>query len=100
MTCLPCVIFVVVDSENEENWDWFARKLRGCIEQNIAEVGWGGYTFFSDRNPALVKAIREMFPDSNHSICLRHLVDNFKVQVTKHNYCPSMRWDRVGNSGN
>ena len=71
----------MVGSESDENWEWFCRKLKGALCAQHADEAWDKYTIFSDRNQGLVDAINTVFDGCKHSICLRHLVENFKLQV-------------------
>ncbi|XP_056848944.1 uncharacterized protein LOC108831557 [Raphanus sativus] len=68
------VAFAVVDSENDRSWDWFMRQLKLVVadERSLA--------FISDRNTSLCKAIENVYPLSQHGICIHHLLNN----VVKH----------------
>ena len=70
-----------MDAESDENWEWFCKKLKGALQKVARNDRWDNYTFFSDRHGGLVAAINEVFVGCKHSICLRHLVENFKIQV-------------------
>ncbi|XP_018453871.2 uncharacterized protein LOC108825020 [Raphanus sativus] len=64
------IAFAVVDSENDRSWDWFMRKLKVVVadERSLA--------FVSDRNGSLCKAIENVYPLSQHGICIHHLLNN------------------------
>ncbi|XP_013709047.1 uncharacterized protein LOC106412683 [Brassica napus] len=64
------VVFAVVDSENDRSWDWFMRQLKVVVadEHSLA--------FVSDRNASLCKAIENVYPLSQHGICIHHLLNN------------------------
>ncbi|XP_071912366.1 uncharacterized protein [Coffea arabica] len=69
------ISFAVVEVENYDSWSWFLREL-------ISQMGRGNkrmaYTFISDRQKSLVYAIEELFPESEHRFCLKHMFKNFK----------------------
>lgn len=71
----------VVDAENNCNWEWFLHKLRYVL-CSVGRDDFREYTFFSDRHDGLVNGVPFVFPGSHHAYCLRHLVDNFKTQVS------------------
>ncbi|XP_048623639.1 uncharacterized protein LOC106412529 [Brassica napus] len=64
------VAFAVVDSENDRSWDWFMRQLKVVVadEHSLA--------FVSDGNASLCKAIENVYPLSQHGICIQHLLNN------------------------
>ncbi|XP_056864034.1 uncharacterized protein LOC130511179 [Raphanus sativus] len=64
------IAFGVVDSENDRSWDWFLRHLKLVVadERSLA--------FVSDRNGSLCKAIENVYPLSQHGICIHHLLNN------------------------
>ena len=68
-------------AEDDDNWKWFCNKLKSAIYSMSGEETWDRYTIFSDRHPGLMNSIPSVFAGCKHSICLRHLVDNFKTQV-------------------
>jgi len=68
-------------AEDNENWDWFCNKLKEALKTISNEEVWNRYTFMSDRHRGLMNSIESVFEGCKHSICLRHLVDNFKTQV-------------------
>ncbi|XP_073133678.1 uncharacterized protein [Henckelia pumila] len=74
--------YAVVDAENDSNWEWFCFHLRGVLVlQHI--IVFEKFTFFSDRHPSIIKAVKLLFPGSHHAYCLRHFVDNFVKQVLR-----------------
>ncbi|XP_073152433.1 uncharacterized protein [Henckelia pumila] len=74
--------YAVVDAENDSNWEWFCFHLRGVLVLQHIMV-FEKFTFFSDRNPGIIKAVKLLFPGSHHAYCLRHLMDNFVKQVLR-----------------
>ncbi|XP_071901085.1 uncharacterized protein [Coffea arabica] len=69
------ISFAVVKVENYDSWSWFLWEL-------ITQIGRGNkgvaYTFISDRQKGLVHAIEELFLESEHRFCLKHMFENFK----------------------
>ena len=69
------ISFAVVEVENYDSWSWFLREL-------ISQIGRGNkgvaYTFILDRQKGIVHAIEELFPESEHRFCLKHMFENFK----------------------
>ena len=61
----------VCDSETDENWMFFFENLKSILEQQGRLV-----TFISDRGLGLLSAFDRIFPNTPHSFCYKHLVDN------------------------
>ncbi|XP_073121555.1 uncharacterized protein [Henckelia pumila] len=76
------IAYAVVDAENDVNCDWFCYHLRSVLLSHQC-IPFDEFTFFSDRNPSIIKAVNQLFPGSGHAYCLRHLVDNFVKQVLR-----------------
>ena len=69
--------FSIVDSESDESWEWFFKKIRqafGCRK---------GMSIVSDRYESIKKAVQETYPKTAHSICIYHLLNNLKNNFTK-----------------
>ncbi|XP_056851536.1 uncharacterized protein LOC108807847 [Raphanus sativus] len=62
--------FGVVDSENEDSWEWFLRQLKVVIPDSK------DLAFISDRNASIAKGIGTVYPQSKHGICIHHLLTN------------------------
>lgn len=73
------IAYAVVSSENNDDWLWFFTRLQQCVPL------YHRYTISSDRSPSIRAAIEATFPDSNHSYCIRHLCQNFRKTVLRHN---------------
>ncbi|GLU05181.1 hypothetical protein SLE2022_222940 [Rubroshorea leprosula] len=63
------VAFAIVDAEDEENWHWFLQELKSAASMSSQ------ITFISDFQHGLKKALAEIFDQSHHSYCLRHLAE-------------------------
>ena len=64
------IAFAVVDSENDRSWDWFFRQLKVVVPDECA------LAFVPDRNNSLCKALENVYPLSQHGICIHHLLNN------------------------
>ena len=62
--------FVVVGSEDKENWSWFLKELRSILNPSRR------ITFISDRHPGIIDGMNEVFPNEFHGYCLFHLKYN------------------------
>ncbi|XP_024010366.1 uncharacterized protein LOC112085385 [Eutrema salsugineum] len=71
--------FAVVDSENDDAWEWFLWKLTEIVPHEPDLV------FVSDRHSSIYTAIRKVYPMSSHGACIVHLqrnvVTNFKSEM-------------------
>ncbi|XP_024013306.1 uncharacterized protein LOC112087594 [Eutrema salsugineum] len=70
------IAFGVLDGEKEASWMWFMNMLRSVVP-DVPEL-----VFLSDRNQSLLKSIREVFPLSQHGVCIYHLSENVKGNVS------------------
>jgi hypothetical protein len=73
-----CVIAVaVVSGENEGNWTWFLRLLRGRLTIMPSFV-------ISDCEKGLINAVEEVFgTDLHHAYCFHHIMKNFNKKFKK-----------------
>ena len=67
-----------MSSENYEDWSWFFAKLKKIFGDKDVVI-------ISDRHPALLWSVPEIFGAENHAYCYRHFKENFSTVVTKHN---------------
>ncbi|XP_077240353.1 putative protein FAR1-RELATED SEQUENCE 10 [Tasmannia lanceolata] len=66
--------FEVVETENEDSWEWFLKLLKRHILQKQMNV----FTICSDRQNGLLQAVPVVFPNYYHSYCMCHLAANFR----------------------
>ncbi|XP_024010927.1 uncharacterized protein LOC112086250 [Eutrema salsugineum] len=74
--------FGIVNSENDDSWEWFLRKLTAIVPDEHDLV------FVSDRHASIYAAIRKVYLMSSHGACIVHLqrnvVTNFKSDHLSH----------------
>jgi MULE transposase domain len=75
--------YAVVSSETKESWTWFLNCLK--------TAGMAPGFFISDRDKGLLPSIAEIFPETPHHYCVRHLLNNF-CQVFKGKALSSAVW--------
>ncbi|XP_073130876.1 uncharacterized protein [Henckelia pumila] len=64
------ISMAVVQVENFDTWRWFISEL-------LEDIGFGIWTFISDRQKGLLEALNELAPECEHRFCVRHLYQNF-----------------------
>ncbi|CAL8094284.1 unnamed protein product [Prunus armeniaca] len=67
------IAYAVAEVENYETWIWFL-ELLGV---NLGIKNNNGYVFITDRQKGLIDAVSDMFPNSEHMHCLKHIHANF-----------------------
>ena len=70
--------FGVMSSENYEDWSWFLENLKTVDGDKEVVI-------ISDRHPALLHSVLDIFSVENHVYCYRHLKENFSIFLNKHN---------------
>ncbi|XP_071924560.1 uncharacterized protein [Coffea arabica] len=68
------IALAAVEVERYDSWRWFLHLLLDDLGLGMDNTPW---TFISDRQKGLVQALRELFPDSEHRFCVRHMYQNF-----------------------
>ncbi|KAL1190833.1 Protein FAR1-RELATED SEQUENCE 6 [Cardamine amara subsp. amara] len=66
--------FGVVDTENDDSWQWFFTQLKLVVPDN------NGLALISDRHKSIGKAIRKVYPLAARGICTYHLYKNILVR--------------------
>ncbi|XP_033129443.1 uncharacterized protein LOC117126136 [Brassica rapa] len=54
------IAFGIVDSENEQSWEWFMRELKVVVADD------NGLAFISDRQVSIAKAVEKVYPLARH----------------------------------
>ncbi|XP_008235222.1 PREDICTED: uncharacterized protein LOC103334074 [Prunus mume] len=67
------IAYAVADAENYATWTWFLELL--AVDLGIENSN--GYVFITNRQKDLIDAVGDMFPNSKHRHCLKHLHANF-----------------------
>ncbi|XP_059591763.1 uncharacterized protein LOC100245246 isoform X1 [Vitis vinifera] len=70
--------FGVMSLENYDDWSWFLQNLKKVVGDKEVVI-------ISDRRPALLRSVPEVFGLENHAYCYRHLKENFSSFLSKHN---------------
>ena len=68
--------FGVMSSENYEDGSWFLQNLKKVVAEKEVVI-------ISDRHPALLRSVPEVFGLENHAYFYRHLKENFSTFVSK-----------------
>ncbi|KAG7578977.1 MULE transposase domain [Arabidopsis thaliana x Arabidopsis arenosa] len=66
--------FAIVDSENDESWEWLFRQLRCVIPDDH------GLAIISDRHKSIAKAIGTVYRQASRGIYTYHLHKNIKLR--------------------
>ncbi|XP_050224634.1 uncharacterized protein LOC126674254 [Mercurialis annua] len=69
--------FCIVDSENNESWEWFMERIRDAFQMR------NDMCIVSDRHDSIVKATEKVFPEASHTVCTYHLYNNMKKHFKK-----------------
>ncbi|KAI5339770.1 hypothetical protein L3X38_019042 [Prunus dulcis] len=67
------IAYAVVEVENCATWTWFLELL--AVDLGVENSN--GYVFITYRQKGLIDAVGDMFPNSEHRHCLKHLHANF-----------------------
>ncbi|XP_010678151.3 uncharacterized protein LOC104893714 [Beta vulgaris subsp. vulgaris] len=68
------IAWAVVEVESTSSWTCFLTFLR---EDLLSNEG-AGYTFMSDQQKGLLKAVSDVFPQAESRVCARHVYCNFR----------------------
>lgn len=69
--------FGIVDSENNDSWEWFLRKLCDALGPKDYAMN-EDLVIASDRKESIPRGILLAFPDANHVFCIHHISENIK----------------------
>ncbi|WVZ64787.1 hypothetical protein U9M48_014261 [Paspalum notatum var. saurae] len=70
------VAWVVVDKENNGNWDWFCDLL----SRDIKFEGRKDWVIISDQQKGIINAVMKWAPEAEHRNCARHIYANWKKE--------------------
>ncbi|XP_010472188.1 PREDICTED: uncharacterized protein LOC104751837 [Camelina sativa] len=68
------IAFTVVDTENDESWEWFFKQL-SCVIPDDESL-----SIISDMHQSIGKAIKKVYPKSSRGICTYHIYKNILVR--------------------
>ncbi|XP_044373549.1 uncharacterized protein [Triticum aestivum] len=71
--CIFPIAFGVVEVENTKSWRWFLTAFK----EDLGIVNTSRWSIMSDKQKGLIRAVKELFSDSEHRFCVRHLWQNF-----------------------
>ncbi|ONK66541.1 uncharacterized protein A4U43_C06F9260 [Asparagus officinalis] len=81
--------FAAVEDETYDTWSWFLSQLKYSV--GVSRV----ITFVLNRQKGLDVALAQVFEESHHSYCLRHLIDEFKFELKKGPWSQQVRDNMV-----
>ncbi|XP_020266071.1 uncharacterized protein LOC109841518 [Asparagus officinalis] len=74
--------YCICDQENNVNWKWFLQGLWSILYERADPYNPPHkLVIISDADKGIREAVREFFPDSIHSRCVLHLVENFRTKL-------------------
>ncbi|XP_054778382.1 uncharacterized protein LOC129286445 [Prosopis cineraria] len=68
--------FAIVGSETHDDWTWFLQNIKDIL-------GSLQVTIVSDRNNAIIGAVRAIFDGDRHAFCYQHVKENFSSEFNK-----------------
>ncbi|KAK0607251.1 hypothetical protein LWI29_012165 [Acer saccharum] len=68
------IAYAMVKRESYDTWKWFIKFL--MIDLNLNQPF--GITFMTNKQKGLVEVINELWRDSEHRFCVKHMYANFK----------------------
>ena len=75
-----CTTFAFMNSEREDNYTWILTKLKELLTDHSMPMP---IAFITDRELALLNALREVFPTCHSLLCRRHIEKNCQTYVVK-----------------
>ncbi|XP_028752925.1 uncharacterized protein LOC114712539 [Neltuma alba] len=70
--------YAIVSGETYDDWAWFLQNIKD-ITRSVET------TIVSDRNNAIIGAVRTIFGGERHAFCYRHVKENFSAHYLKIN---------------
>ena len=74
--CIFPIAIGVVEVEDMPNWVWFLERLK----RDLGIINTSPWTIMSDKQKGLINAVNDVFPESEHRFCVRHMWQNFQQQ--------------------
>jgi hypothetical protein len=71
--CIFPIAFAVVEVESKVTW----KSFLGTLKQDLNIQNTYPWTVMTDKQKGLIPAVQEVFPNSDHKFCIRHLYQNF-----------------------
>ncbi|GKC58634.1 transposase, MuDR, MULE transposase domain protein [Tanacetum coccineum] len=68
------IAFGICQGEDGAGWTWFLEELKACISQKP------NLSIISDRHPAILESVKQVFPNAFHGFCCRHLMMNASIK--------------------
>jgi len=72
--CIYPIAYGVVEVECLESWRWFLQTLK----EDLGIQNTYPWTIMTDKQKGPIKAVAEVFQESKHRFCVRHLYSNFQ----------------------
>ncbi|CAO2205816.1 unnamed protein product [Urochloa humidicola] len=72
--CIFSIAFAVVEVESLITWKWFLNTLK----EDLGIENTFSWTIMTDKQKGLIPAVGQVFPESEHRFCVRHLYSNFQ----------------------
>ncbi|XP_050211913.1 uncharacterized protein LOC126662069 [Mercurialis annua] len=69
--------FSAVDSENDDSWHYFFTKIKQAFGTRE------GICIVSDRHLSIESAIKRIYPEATHGVCMFHLLNNLKTNFKR-----------------
>ncbi len=86
--CNVILAWAVVESENQDSWEYFLRHLRRCIPEIASEP----CVFISDRDKGLLEADAVLGERCLRAYCCKHLESNLKDKFGAKEGLPALFW--------
>lgn len=71
--CIYPIAFAIVEVESFVTWKWFLKTLKADLQIDNTFP----WTIMTDKQKGLIPVVKQVFPDSEHRFCVRHLYANF-----------------------
>ncbi|WVZ99234.1 hypothetical protein U9M48_044563 [Paspalum notatum var. saurae] len=72
--CIYPIAMAVVEVESLASWKWFLQTLKDDLKIDNTYP----WTIMTDKQKGLIPAVQQVFPESEHRFCVRHLYANFQ----------------------